>query len=202
MNTSSFAEAQLVHDHLVATGDTLNSNVCRALGLPCGKHYLHDLRRRLAALDSHGSFRSGNTSANGAKGPSLSAAAALGFVIEGLPEGDFTTSDLRGRVELSAGTMSKALRRLEREGLIERIPSPRPHRYHRLLRLHPDFALAFMEAHGMTVPASAISLRRLPLLANRALCGMTIEGVDLTDTVADMTLAMPVSRCPVPRAEP
>jgi hypothetical protein len=50
MNAESLAAAQLVHDYLIATGDTLNSNACRALGLSNGKHYLHDLRRHLAAI--------------------------------------------------------------------------------------------------------------------------------------------------------
>jgi hypothetical protein len=202
MNAEFLAAAQLARDYLTATGDSLNATVCRALGLPGGKHYLHDLRRRLAALDCPESAHSENTSANGQKGSSLSAAVALRFTIEGLPEGDFTTSDLREHVRLSTGTMSKALRKLEGDGLIERIPSPRPHRYRRFPRPHPDFALAFMKAHGMAAPASALSLRRLPLLANRTLCGMTIEGIDLADTVADMTsrysgLALP---CPPPKA--
>jgi hypothetical protein len=117
----------------------------------------------------------------------LSAAAALEWIIEGLPDGDFTTKDLRGRFKLSTATMSKALRKLEREGLIARVPSPRPYRYRHLPRPHPDFTNAYMEAHGMTAPESTLSLRRLPLLANRALCGMTIEGIDLADIVADMT---------------
>jgi hypothetical protein len=77
MNTASFTAAQLVHDYLVATGDTLSAKACRTLGLPYGKHYLHDLRRRLAALDCPGSVRSGNRSANGPIGSSVPAAAAL-----------------------------------------------------------------------------------------------------------------------------
>jgi DNA-binding MarR family transcriptional regulator len=60
---------------------------------------------------------------NGPIGSSLSAAAALGFIIEGLPNGDFTTKDLRERFKLSTATMPKALRKLEREGSIERIYS-------------------------------------------------------------------------------
>jgi hypothetical protein len=50
MNAESLAATQLVHDYLTATGDSLNATVCRALGLPGGKHYLYDLRRRLAVL--------------------------------------------------------------------------------------------------------------------------------------------------------
>jgi DNA-binding transcriptional ArsR family regulator len=173
------------------------------LEVPHEKHYLHDLRRRLAALDTPESVRNGNHSANGPIGSSVSAAAALKCVIEGLPDGDFTTNDLRERVKLSIGTTSKALRKLEREGLIERIPSPRPYRYRHLPRPRPDFTQAFMEAHGMmAAPDSSVSLRRLPLLANRALCGMTIEGIDLTGIVTDtasLYSGLPL-HCPPPQA--
>lgn len=187
MNTDSFNATQRVHEYLIATGDTLNANVCRALGLPYGKHYLHDLRRRIASLDAPRSVCSGNHSANGSIGSSLSSAVALKKVIEELPSKVFSTNDLRDRIQVSNSVMSKALKKLEVEGIVERVASSRPYRYRRLSKPCSDFTEVFMESHGMNVLSSAISVRSLSLLANRALCGMTLEGINIPSLVTDLT---------------
>jgi len=118
----------------------------------------------------------------------MTAAAALKLVIDKLPEAEFSTADLRERIHLRSATLSKALRALERHGVIERVPSPRPYRYRRKAQSRPDFTEVFMAAHGLypSSPAS-LSLGHLPLLANRALCGLPVEGWALAEVTTDLT---------------
>ena len=83
-----------------------------------------------------------------------------------LPEELFLTDYLRNHIQVNNGSMFKALKNLEVEGMIERVSSFRPYRCRRHSKPRPDFTLTFMEAQGLTVPASAISVQGIPLLAN------------------------------------
>lgn len=186
MNSSSFTAIQLVHDYLISTGDTLNSNVCQALGLSSGKHYLHDIRHRLALLGWSGSVHYGNLSATGPIGSSVPAVNVLKMVIEELTTDVFSTNDLRNLCKMNKNAMSKALKQLEFEGIVERVSSSRPNKYRHLSKSAPDFIQVFMRIHEINALDCAISLRNLPLLANRVLCGKSIDAMDLTNAVTGM----------------
>lgn len=186
MNSTSFTAIQLVYDYQVATEDTLTIDVCKSLGLPYGKHYFFDLRRRLASFDSSECVQNGNLSADWPIGSRLSAPAALKRAIMALPDDTFTTNELWHQTGLSIETMSKALRKLENEGVITRVSSTRPIKWRRCPQIRLDFTKVFMEIHGLIDPPSSIPLRHLPILANRALCGKSIDGMELMKAVTDM----------------
>lgn len=186
MNTKSFETVQLVHEYLTTTDDALSSNVCRAFGLSQGKHFLYDLRVRMGALDSLQNAHNGNLPADGPIGSSLSAPATLKRAIFRLSDEVFNTHELRNLANLTAGNFSRTLRKLECEGLIERVSFTRPYQFRRCPQIRPDFTKVFMEVHGLIDPPSSIPLRHLPILANRALCGKSIDGMELMKAVTDM----------------
>lgn len=203
MNSNSYDATQLVRDYLTATGDTLSETVCQTLGLPFGKHYIHDLRHRLMSFDSPMGGKNGNLLADELIGSHLSASAALKMVIMRLPDDTFTTNELRHLTNLSSGTVSKCLRKLENESIIHRITSTsQPCTWRRFPPIRPDFTKVFMEIHGLFDPKASIHLRHLTLLANRTLCGLSIEGEKFPSLVTDLTsrytrLSLPI---PPPRA--
>lgn len=104
-----------------------------------------------------------------------------------LPEDTFTTNELRHLTNLSIGTMSKALLKLGDEGFIEQIPSTRPHKWRRGPNIRPDFTKIFIEVHGLIDPISSVSQGQIAILANRALCGMPINEVNIPSIVTDLT---------------
>lgn len=187
MNSNSYNATILVRDYLATTGDTLSARVCQTLGLPCGKHYIHDLRNRLMSLDSPKGVQNGNLSANEPIGSHFSTSAALKMVIMRLPDDTFTTNELRHLTNLSIGTVLKALRKLENEGVIQRVQSTRPLKWRRCTNIRPDFTKIFMEVHGLIDPISSVSQGQIAILANRALCGMPIDGIPISSLVNDLT---------------
>lgn len=187
MNMRSFEEAQLIQEYLTTTGDILNTNVCRAFGLPMSKHFLHDLRVRLGILNSLPNIHFGNPSADELIVPDLSLPARLIWLIETIPDDTFTSSKLELLANVKSGTVLKALQKLENESVIERVQSTRPHKWRRCPNIRPDFTKIFMEVHGLIDPISSVSLGQIVLLANRALCGMPINGVSLPSLVTDLT---------------
>jgi len=199
MALKTLTTTELVSAYLGATGDSLTTATCRALELPTGRHFLFDLRRRLAYLSCPGGVHSGVVTANQGKGSGLTTAATLKLVIDKLPEAEFSTADIRERINLRSATLSKALRALEHHWVIERLPSPRPYRYRRLAQARRNFVSVFMEAHRLCPSSPAnLSLGHLPLLANRAMCGLTIEATDLAMVTTDSIARYSGKALPVP----
>jgi DNA-binding MarR family transcriptional regulator len=198
MNNRSYNATQCVHEYLAATGDSLTPDVCKSLGLPSGKHYFFDLRHRLESFDNSKYVQNGILSADGPIGSSLSAPAAMKKAIMTLPDDTFTTNQLHHQTLLSKGTMSKALRKLENEGVITRVSASRPCTWRRRLQILPDFTKVFMEVHGLIDPISSVPQGQIAILANRTLCGMPVEGVDIPSIVTNLTSRYARISLPIP----
>lgn len=192
MTHKSFDSALTVISYLNATGDTLSSNVCKALGLPSSKCYIFYLRKRIADILSLTCPQDENRNTNDKivleNVPCLT---AIESQIEALQSDIFTTADITSKLSVPRRTLSRAISNLLIKGKIELVePNRRPKLYRRIPTVKKDYLETYIRVHNLTDDEDYAHqiMQLFPIYVNRAYCGLSKPVISISDDVLQFAL--------------